>query len=217
MSKILQYKLLLILSAAVLLADQATKAWVANTLEYGSFFPPACIQVIPGFFHIVHVGNTGAAWSLFSEYTWALTAVGFIALALIFVFRKALELKLTKIQFAFGLIIGGIIGNLIDRVKLGHVVDFLDFFHGDYHFPSFNVADSGITVGVFLYILASFTSQRNETATAETQSPSIPEEPQAASETEVEPEETTVTAPRPTSESDPLAHDQSEDDTPKAP
>ena len=174
MSKVFQYKLLLILAAAVLFLDQASKYWVSATLPYGAFFPPQSIEVIPGFFNIVHVGNTGAAWSLFSDYTWALTLVGFAALILIFVFREALELRETRIQFSFGLIIGGIIGNLIDRVQLGHVVDFLDFHYKDYHFPSFNVADSGITVGVAFYIFYSFKSHGTQPPVAEADKGSIP-------------------------------------------
>ncbi|MDQ8202853.1 signal peptidase II [Pelagicoccus sp. SDUM812003] len=174
MSKLFPYRLLLILAAAVLIFDQATKVWVVQTLPYGSFFPPSSIEVIPGLFNIVHVGNTGAAWSMFSDYTWALAAVGFVALALIFVFRKALELKLRMNQIAFGLIIGGIVGNLIDRIRIGHVVDFLDFHlldvslfgkdFGDLYFPSFNVADSGITVGVAIYIYFSFKQERSKQA-----------------------------------------------------
>ncbi len=155
-SKLGKYKLLLILAASVFLSDQATKLWIAATLPYGSFFPPSNIVVIPGYFNLVHVGNTGAAWSLFSGYTWLLAIIGFIALGLIFAFRKQLELEKRNIQFAFGLITGGIVGNLLDRIRLGHVVDFLDFHIGDSHFPSFNVADSGITVGVAFYLIFSF-------------------------------------------------------------
>lgn len=156
MSTFSQYRLLLSLAAAVFVLDQATKLWISNALPYGAFYPPDSIVVIPGFFHIVHVGNTGAAWSLFSDYTWALTLIGFVALGLIYVFRRALELHKPRVQLGYGLIVGGILGNLIDRVRLGHVVDFLDFHYRDTHFPAFNVADSGITVGVALYIAASF-------------------------------------------------------------
>nr|WP_281384290.1 signal peptidase II [Pelagicoccus albus] len=151
--------MLLTLAAAVLLLDQATKLWVVNTLPYeGAFFPPESIEVIPGFFNIVWVTNTGAAWSMFSGHIWPLTAVGFLALGLLFFFRKALELHLPKIQLSYGLIIGGIIGNMIDRIRIQKVIDFLDFHYGDYYFPSFNIADSGITVGVALYIIFSFRS-----------------------------------------------------------
>lgn len=163
MSKFSQYRLLLVLAAAVFLLDQATKYWVAATLPYETFYPPHCIEVIGGIFNIVHVGNTGAAWSLFSDYTWALSAVGFVALGLVYFFREALELKIIKIQLGFGLIIGGIVGNLVDRIRLGYVIDFLDFHYDTHYFPSFNVADSGITVGVGLYLIFSlFQKQPSE-------------------------------------------------------
>lgn len=160
MSKFSKYKLLLILAAAILFLDQATKLWVVGLLPEGSFFPPDNIEVISGFFHIVHVTNTGAAWSMFSGHTWPLTAVGFLVLAGLFFFRKALELDQPKIQLGYGLMIGGIIGNMIDRIRIQKVIDFLDFQFGHYHFPSFNVADSAITVGVAIYILLSFRAQK---------------------------------------------------------
>lgn len=160
MSEIFNYKRLLLLAAAVCFLDQATKLWVAAVLPYETFFSPDAIEVIPGLFNIVHVGNTGAAWSMFSGYSWALAAVGFAALALVFALRRALELEKPHMQWAFGFIVGGVVGNLIDRIRLGYVVDFLDFHYQDHYFPSFNIADSGITVGVSLYILFSFLPQR---------------------------------------------------------
>lgn len=165
MSKFSKYRLLLILAAAVLLLDQATKLWIVNTLPFeGAFFPPDSIEVIPGFFNIVWVTNTGAAWSLFSGHTWTLAAVGIIALGLLYRFRKVLELDKPKIQLGYGLIIGGIIGNLIDRIRIQKVIDFLDFHYGDYYFPSFNIADSGITVGVAIYLYFSFQTAKEEKA-----------------------------------------------------
>lgn len=168
MSKFSKYRLLLTLAAAVLLLDQATKLWVVNNLPFeGAFFPPDSIEVIPGLFNIVYVTNTGAAWSMFSGHTWPLTIVGFVALALLFFFRKALELDKRKIQLGYGLIIGGILGNMVDRIRIQKVIDFLDFHYKDYYFPSFNVADSGITVGVILYIIFSFRSTHQEKLEAE--------------------------------------------------
>jgi len=165
-SKLSKYRLLLILAAAVLFLDQATKLWIVSQLPEGAFWEPNRIDVISGFFHIVHVTNTGAAWSMFSGHTWPLAAVGFAALGFLFFFRKALELDKPKIQLGYGLIIGGIVGNLIDRIRIQKVIDFLDFQFGDYHFPSFNIADSGITVGVILYIWFSF-RQPKQTTTSE--------------------------------------------------
>lgn len=177
MSRFSKYKRLLLLAAAVCFLDQATKLWVAAILPYETFFPPDAIEVIPGLFNIVHVGNTGAAWSMFSGYSWALAIVGFAALALVYYMRRALELEKPRLQLAFGFIIGGVVGNLIDRVRLGYVIDFLDFHYDGYYFPSFNVADSGITVGVALYILFSFLPQRGcETEEAPPEQPARTEE-----------------------------------------
>lgn len=156
MRKIAAYKRLHSLALLILALDQVTKYLIERTLPLGSFYPPHCIEVIPGFFNLVHVGNTGAAWSLFSGYPKALAIIGLVALVALFVFRKSLQLKLPQSQWAFGLIIGGIVGNLIDRFRQGYVTDFLDFHVNDFYWPSFNVADSGITIGVGLYILFSF-------------------------------------------------------------
>jgi len=153
------YRLLFILAVAIIAADQATKILISQNIEYGSFYPPHIIQVIPDFFHLVHVGNTGAAWSLFTGYSVWLAVIGFGALVAIWSMRDALQLEIKINQWAFGFIIGGIIGNVFDRLRLGHVIDFLDFQFGGWHFPSFNVADSGITVGVTLYIAGSFFSK----------------------------------------------------------
>ncbi len=162
MSKFSKYRLLLILAAAVLFLDQASKLWIVSTLPEGAFFPPQNIEIISGFFHIVHVTNTGAAWSMFSGHIWPLTAVGLIVLGFLFYFRKALELDKKEIQLGYGLMIGGIVGNMVDRVRIQKVIDFLDFQFGDYHFPSFNIADSGITIGVILYIIVSLRSAQKQ-------------------------------------------------------
>ena len=150
----LVYGRLLLIASVVFLLDQATKLWIIRNLDYGSFYPPDCIQVIPGWFHIVHVGNTGAAWSLFSGHSEILAIIGFVALALLFFFRKALELDRPLNQVVFGLIVGGILGNVLDRIRIGHVVDFLDFHYKHHHFPAFNIADSGLTVGVGIYVIS---------------------------------------------------------------
>ncbi len=162
MGKIAAYKRLHSLALIVLVLDQATKLLVENTLPFGSFYPPHCIEVIPGFFNIVHVGNTGAAWSLFSGYPRALAFIGVAALFLLYFFRESLQLKLPQSQLSFGLIIGGIVGNLLDRFRLGHVTDFLDFHIKDAYWPSFNIADSAITIGVGLYIFFSFRQAKEE-------------------------------------------------------
>jgi signal peptidase II len=151
----LKYRRLLSIAAAVLAADQATKAWIVAHMAFNTYGEDAgAIPIIRGFFYIVHVGNTGAAWSMFSGRSIILAVAAAATLAAIFLWRKALGLKDAHAQLCFGLLCGGISGNLVDRVVRGHVVDFLDFHFGAYAYPTFNVADSAICVGVALYILS---------------------------------------------------------------
>ena len=154
--RFLKYRRLLIIAAAVLAADQATKAWIAAHLAFNTYGEGGgAITVIRGFFYIVHVGNTGAAWSMFSGRSIVLAALAAATLFGIFLGRKALGLAAPYAQACFGLMCGGIAGNLLDRLTRGHVVDFLDFHFGSYVYPTFNVADSAICVGVALYVLSS--------------------------------------------------------------
>jgi signal peptidase II len=156
LSRIARYKWLLSLAAVVFMADQLSKAWIVNNLPFNAYFPPDSIVVIPDFFNIVHLGNTGAAWGIFQGMSYWLGLLAVTALAAIFIFRRHLHLDLPVVQFSFGLLCGGILGNLVDRLRHGYVVDFLDFHFGSYTWPAFNIADAGIVVGVGIYILCSF-------------------------------------------------------------
>jgi len=138
----------------VLLLDQASKAWIVERLPYGSYAEGG-IAVVPNFFYLIHVGNTGAAWSMFSGFSVFLALLAAATLFAIFRWRAALGLRDKVTQIAFGLLCGGIVGNLVDRITRHHVVDFLDFHFGSYVYPTFNVADSGICVGVVIYLLHS--------------------------------------------------------------
>ncbi|HTB63109.1 MAG TPA: signal peptidase II [Opitutales bacterium] len=145
---------------AVLVADQLSKAWVRGHIPEGTYHDPPPIPVIDGFFYFVHVNNTGAAWSMFEHYPRALALLGAAALLAVFYFRKSLELHKPFLQYTFGLLCGGILGNLVDRCVNGSVVDFLDVHLPGYRYPAFNVADSGITVGVIIYLVYSFRDAR---------------------------------------------------------
>ncbi len=149
------YRLLWWLGLIVFSIDQLTKAWIAATLPYPTYEPPGAITVIDGFFYITHVGNTGAAWSLFAGQTTMLAMLALVTLGGIYFWRHTLELRKRPVQLAFGLLCGGIIGNLVDRLLHGHVIDFLDFHFGNYVYPTFNVADCGICVGVGIYLIHS--------------------------------------------------------------
>ena len=158
LQRVFAYRWLLGLALGVFLIDQITKFLIVMTLPTGSYYPPKNIPIIPGFFNLVHVGNTGAAWSLFAGKSTILALLALTTLAAIFFWRRSLGLRLLPIQISFGLLCGGIVGNLLDRLVYGHVIDFLDFHFGSYIYPTFNVADSGICVGVGIYLWYSFTN-----------------------------------------------------------
>lgn len=154
--RVAAYRLLLAIALTVLLADQASKAAIAARLPFPTYGEPMAIPVIRGFFYLVHVGNTGAAWSMFSGQGLLLALLAAATLIAIFVWRRALGLRDRIAQISFGFLTGGIAGNLVDRLARGHVVDFIDLHFGSYVYPTFNIADSGICVGVVLYLWHSF-------------------------------------------------------------
>ncbi len=144
---------------AVVALDQATKFAVRDFL--GEQPNRREEVVINGFFRLVHWGNTGAAWSLFHNNNELLTIVSLVALLVLFLSRRHFDAHLPLGQLSLGLIFGGIIGNLMDRINVGHVTDFLYFYvnrrnGGELGFPAFNVADSAICVGVGLLFILSW-------------------------------------------------------------
>ncbi len=153
--RLLAYRLLLTLALGTIALDQASKGWINARLPLGTYGPPGAIPVVRGFFNLVHVGNTGAAWSMLTGRSVLLAALAAATLLSIFFWRHALGLRDRVTQVCFGLLCGGIIGNLVDRLLHGHVIDFLDFHFGGYVYPTFNLADSGICVGVLLYLVHS--------------------------------------------------------------
>ncbi|MBC7502451.1 MAG: lipoprotein signal peptidase [Herminiimonas sp.] len=138
------------IAAIIILLDQITKITISKLFVFGESKP------ITTFFNLVLVYNKGAAFSfLSSESGWQryfFTAVGIIA-ALIIVYLLTRHAGQRLFCWALALILGGAIGNVIDRILYGHVVDFLDFHYGSTHFPAFNVADSAICIGAALFIL----------------------------------------------------------------
>lgn len=162
-----RYRMLWILALVVFVLDQVTKVWINARLPLGTYGPPRAIVVIEDFFNLVHVGNTGAAWSLFSGKSTFLALLAFVTLGAIYIWRRELGLRLRTVQLSFGLLCGGIVGNLVDRILHGHVIDFLDFHFGDYVYPTFNIADSGICIGVAIYLIHSLRQPaENETPNA---------------------------------------------------
>ncbi|MCX8089758.1 MAG: signal peptidase II [Verrucomicrobiae bacterium] len=142
--------------------DQLTKLVVLQFLPLGTER-----VIVPGFFKFVHWGNTGAAWSLFRGNNELLAVVALVALLVLFLTRHHFEAHTPAGQWAFGLIFGGIAGNLLDRLlpSRQHVIDFIRFYleprgGGEIGFPAFNVADSGICIGVALVFWITWRSER---------------------------------------------------------
>jgi signal peptidase II len=162
-ARVAAYRLFYVLAVIILVADQATKLWIQNTpvLPLESYWPSGGVEIIPGFFYLAHIANPGAAWGILPGFKAGFIVLAVIALVAIYYYRHALALKSMPMQFAFGLLCGGIIGNLIDRIRLHYVIDFLDFHLPGYRWPAFNVADSGISVGVTVYILATLFETRS--------------------------------------------------------
>jgi signal peptidase II len=150
-STVKRWRLFSVIALAGLLADQATKLYIDGSMRLYDSIP-----VIENFFHITYVRNRGAAFSFLSNASWRLPffiAVSLIAAAVILVAFRKLRDDQRLAQVSFAMIFSGAVGNLVDRVRLGEVIDFLDAHWYRHHWPAFNVADSLICVGVFLLAL----------------------------------------------------------------
>jgi signal peptidase II len=138
------------LALLILILDQFTKVMVTGYFQLGDS------RTVTGFFNLVRVHNAGAAFSFLAGASgwqrWLFTGIGVAAVLLIlWMLRSHSGQRL--FAFALSMILGGAIGNLVDRIAYGHVVDFLQFHYGGWYFPSFNVADSAITIGACALIL----------------------------------------------------------------
>lgn len=150
----------LLLSLLVLAIDQWSK-WLVNL-----HLPEHLAQpVIPGFLNLTHVKNTGVAFGLFADAgregaTWVLTALGLLALGLVGLYFRHVPRENRLLQTALALVLGGAVGNLIDRVAAGAVTDFIDVYVESYHWHTFNAADSAISIGIGLIVLDTLRSYR---------------------------------------------------------
>jgi signal peptidase II len=146
------------IAVLVFVADQLSK-WIivhSSGFSLGVYPPHGGMEIIPGFFNLVYAVNYGAAWGMLEGFSIVLILLAVLVLGLLALFRNQLELHLPLHQLCFGLITGGILGNTLDRLFRGHVVDFLDVLLPFYRWPTFNIADSAIVVGTGLYLLLSF-------------------------------------------------------------
>ena len=147
-----KYLKLTIIAGAVIILDQITKAVILYSLPLHH-----SISVIPGFFSITHIQNPGGAFGFMANQSSALRSIIFLffsslAICLIFYFYKKTPEKYSLLAMGLALIFGGAIGNLIDRIRFWKVVDFLDFYVGDLHWPAFNIADSAISIGMAIFV-----------------------------------------------------------------
>lgn len=148
------------LSLLAVILDQASKLAIAGSMQlYQS------IEIVP-YFNLTYVHNTGAAFSFLSEaggwQRWFFAGLALVISVVIAVWLARLKRHETLLAVALSLILGGAIGNLIDRLAYGYVIDFLDVYYQTWHWPAFNIADSAITLGVVLMLVESFGLGKSE-------------------------------------------------------
>jgi len=144
----------------VIVLDQLSKYWVMAGMDLHQSIP-----VIEGLFNLTYVRNTGVAFGLFAGYpsvwrTTALVLVSGAAMIIILLFLRKVSGGERLWALGLGLVFGGAWGNVLDRIRFGYVVDFLDFHIGRWHWPAFNAADSAVTVGTFLLLIKILTEGR---------------------------------------------------------
>lgn len=149
----------LLAAGAVFMIDQTTKAWAVRRLKFSDIK-----EVIPGFLNFAYAQNPGVAFSMFDSHgetgRWGLSIVAGIAATLVLYFFWKTPRADDRILGALALLLAGIVGNVTDRARLGFVVDFIDVQFGNWHYPTFNVADIAICTGAGLLILDMFLSKK---------------------------------------------------------
>lgn len=164
-----------VVTLLVLIADQATKAWATARLK-----PVALIEVIPNYFRFSYALNRGVAFSLFADSTfeikWVLAAISTFAALMVGSYLLRTPTTMRQMCWSLSLVLAGIIGNLIDRVRLGEVVDFIELHWRDqYAWPTFNIADAAICIGAALLALELF-KEEQAASEAEPLKPATPDE-----------------------------------------
>jgi signal peptidase II len=157
-----RYRTLLIVSAVVLILDQVSKLYIDSRLALHQ-----SLTVLENFFHITYVRNKGAAFGILSDSAiripFFITVSTLAAVGILWYLRRLRDDQ-RLLNFSLSLIFSGAVGNLIDRIRLGEVIDFLDAHWYQYHWPAFNVADSAITVGVGLLLVDLWLEERGKKA-----------------------------------------------------
>ena len=156
----MKYRVLIIVSLITIVLDQATKLYIARTLPLHTM-----ITVIQNFFTITYLRNKGAAFGMLANSAWRLPffiLVSAVAVVVIFVVIRKLRDDQKLAAFSLSLIFAGALGNLIDRISYGEVIDFIFVHWYEHYWPAFNVADSAICVGVFLLALHMYQEERRQ-------------------------------------------------------
>lgn len=158
-----KYTLFFLILVPVLAVDQWTKSYIDSVMSLHDSFP-----VIQGFFNITYIRNPGAAFGFLAGASPAFRSIFFlsvtaVAIVLILYFIMKTSREGMLLTASLSLILSGALGNLIDRVRFGEVIDFLDVYLGSHHWPAFNVADSAISIGAVLLILEMFRGRDHET------------------------------------------------------
>ncbi len=143
-------KKIILITTIIFFIDQLIKLIISSFLHLNQ-----SLSIIPNFFNITYLENTGAAWSILYGHLSLLIVFSCIALFLIIYYMKKFVLNKRNIM-AFGLIYGGLLGNLFDRLFHGYVIDYFDFKIFSYNYPVFNIADMALVIGIFLIIVAIF-------------------------------------------------------------
>ncbi len=156
----------LLVAAIALVLDQLTKSWATASLK-----PIVYVDVIPGLFRLSYATNRGVAFSLFADsqidIRWILSAVSLVAALFVFSYFRRAPVDRSRLNVSLALLMAGIVGNMIDRVRLGEVVDFIELHWRDlYSWPTFNVADSAICVGAVLLALEMLREEKERAASA---------------------------------------------------
>ncbi len=146
-----------LVAVIVVALDQLTKAWVLRFLPENTAWAP--IPALARFFTIVHVTNTGAAFGIFKDRSFLFILIAIVVSIAIIAYSRYLPHGRFWVRFSLGLQLGGAVGNLIDRVRFGHVTDFINVGIDNLRWPAFNIADSAIVVGVILLALIVFTEK----------------------------------------------------------
>lgn len=151
------------LSAVIITADFLTKLWALSKLQYMQ-----SVEVVPGFWNWTLVHNTGAAFSFLADaggwQKWFFSILAIIISAVCVVMLKKTERNDWRTALPLALIVGGALGNVIDRLRFGYVIDFVHWYWNDFHWPVFNLADSAISVAAVLLIVFSFTTDKKPSA-----------------------------------------------------